>query len=90
MCLLKNKKEICKKTGFAIDTVTHNRNKKIKDIMHKLSRYIVDYCVEHKINADVNAAYNIIRKVFPNAFKGHGIEGVVLHPKRLSILDILS
>jgi len=30
------------------------------------------------INADVNAAYNIIRKVFPNAFKGHGTEGIVL------------
>ncbi len=42
------------------------------------------------INADVNAAYNIIRKVFPNAFKGHGIEGTVLSPKRLNILDILS
>jgi putative transposase len=181
MCLLKDKREICKKNGFAIDVVTHNRNKKIKDIMHKLSRYIVDYCVEHNvgtivigrnpfwkqrvnlgkrnnqnfvqipfdklikmveykaeeiginaiidteeytskcsfldweemchhekyigkrvtrglfrsgigilINADVNAAYNIIRKVFPNAFRGHGIEGIVLSPKRLSILDILS
>lgn len=181
MCLLENKKEICRKTGFAIDAVTHNRNKKIKDIMHKMSRYIIDYCVEFNIgtivigqnpfwkqrvnlgkrnnqnfvhipfdklikmiwykseevginvitdreeytskcsfldweelchhdkyigkrikrglfrsgkgisiNADVNAAYNIIRKVFPNAFNGHGIEGVVLHPKRLSVLDILS
>lgn len=31
------------------------------------------------INADVNGAYNIIRKVFPNAF-ANGIEGVYLHP----------
>jgi putative transposase len=31
------------------------------------------------INADVNAAYNIIRKVFPNAF-AEGIEDVSLHP----------
>jgi putative transposase len=42
------------------------------------------------INADVNAAYNIIRKVFPEAFKSLGIEGVVLHPERLSIKDLLS
>ena len=31
------------------------------------------------INADVNAAYNIIRKVFPNAF-AEGTEDVSLHP----------
>lgn len=181
MCLIKNKKEICKKTGSAIEKVTNNRNKKMQDIMHKISRYIINYCMEHNIgtiviglnpfwkqrvnlgkrnnqnfvqipfgklikmveykaeevginvitdseeytskcsfldgesmehhdkyigkrikrglfrsgkgiliNADINAAYNMIRKVFPNAFNklGHGIEDVVLHPKRLSILDI--
>lgn len=32
------------------------------------------------INADVNAAYNILRKVFPNAFV-EGIEGVGLHAR---------
>ena len=32
-----------------------------------------------KINADVNAAYQIIKKVFPDAFS-NGIEGVGLHP----------
>ena len=32
------------------------------------------------INADVNGAYNIITKAFPNAFEG--IEGVVVHPVR--------
>jgi putative transposase len=31
------------------------------------------------INADVNGAYNIIRKAIPNAF-GNGIGGVVGHP----------
>ena len=36
------------------------------------------------INADVNSAYNIIRKVFPEAF-AEGIEGVGLHPVRLNI-----
>ena len=32
-----------------------------------------------KINADVNGAYQIMRKVFPNAF-ANGIEGVDFHP----------
>ena len=32
-----------------------------------------------KINADVNGAYQIMKKVFPNAF-ANGIEGVGLHP----------
>jgi putative transposase len=31
------------------------------------------------INADVNGAYNILRKAIPNAF-GNGKEGVVVHP----------
>ena len=34
------------------------------------------------INADVNAAYNIIRKAIPEAFEADGIEGVGLHPVR--------
>jgi IS605 OrfB family transposase len=34
------------------------------------------------INADVNAAYNILRKAIPNAFEANGIEGVGLHPVR--------
>ncbi|ERM90824.1 transposase, partial [Caldanaerobacter subterraneus subsp. yonseiensis KB-1] len=36
------------------------------------------------INADVNSAYNIIKKVFPEAF-AEGIEGVGLHPVRLNV-----
>jgi putative transposase len=32
------------------------------------------------INADCNGAYNIARKVVPNAFIADGIEGVGLHP----------
>lgn len=36
------------------------------------------------INADVNAAYQIMKKVFPNEFS-NGIEGVVLHPVRVTI-----
>jgi IS605 OrfB family transposase len=37
------------------------------------------------INADVNAAYNIIRKAFPKAFTADGIEGVGLHPARMDL-----
>lgn len=36
------------------------------------------------INADVNAAYQIMKKVFPNVF-ADGIEDVVLHPVRVDI-----
>ena len=36
------------------------------------------------INADLNGAYQIIKKVFPNAF-ADGIEGVGLHPVRINI-----
>jgi len=36
------------------------------------------------INADLNASYQIIRKVFPEAF-AEGIEGVGLHPVRVNI-----
>lgn len=37
------------------------------------------------INADLNGAYQIIKKVFPDAF-AEGIEGVGLHPIRLNIV----
>ncbi len=37
------------------------------------------------INADVNGAYNIMRKVVPNAF-AEGIAGVGLHPERIELL----
>ncbi len=36
------------------------------------------------INADVNGAYNIMKKVVPKAF-AEGIEGVGLHPKRIEL-----
>lgn len=36
------------------------------------------------INADLNGAYQIIKKAFPNAF-ADGIEGVGLHPVRINI-----
>jgi putative transposase len=36
------------------------------------------------INADVNGAYNIIRKEAPNAF-ADGVEGVVVHPVKVTL-----
>ena len=39
---------------------------------------------DKSINADVNAAYQIMKKVFPNEFSD-GIEGVVLHPIKVTI-----
>lgn len=36
-----------------------------------------------KINADINAAYQILKKIFPAAY-ANGIEGVVLHPVRIN------
>ena len=38
-----------------------------------------------QINADVNAAYQIMKKAFPNVF-ADGIEGVVFHPVRVDII----
>lgn len=38
-----------------------------------------------KINADINGSYQILMKVFPNAF-AEGIEGVVLHPVKVNIV----
>ena len=37
-----------------------------------------------KINADVNGAYQIMKKVFPNV-TSDGIQGVALHPVRVSV-----
>lgn len=37
------------------------------------------------INADLNGAYQIIKKVFPNEFSD-GIQGVGLHPVRLNVI----
>ncbi|MBD2125961.1 IS200/IS605 family element transposase accessory protein TnpB [Microcoleus sp. FACHB-1] len=39
-----------------------------------------------KFNADVNGSYNIIRKVFPDAFC-NGIKGVVVHPVKLTLTN---
>jgi len=38
------------------------------------------------LNADVNGAYNILRKAVPDAF-GNGIEGVVVRPARIALTN---
>jgi putative transposase len=38
------------------------------------------------LNADINGAFNILRKVVPDAF-GNGIEGVVVHPVGIALTD---
>jgi len=38
------------------------------------------------LNADVNGAYKILRKVVPDAF-GNGIAGVVVHPVRIALAN---
>lgn len=39
-----------------------------------------------KINADVNGAMNILRKVVPTAFQRNGIEAMVLSPQIIKIV----
>jgi transposase len=39
-----------------------------------------------RLNADINGAYNILRKGVPNAF-GNGIAGVVVHPVRIALAN---
>ncbi len=41
------------KSGNSLTTLTSNRNNKIKDQMHRITRYVIDYCVEHNISTIV-------------------------------------
>ncbi|AIS51798.1 transposase, IS605 OrfB family [Thermoanaerobacter kivui] len=63
--------------GEEVNKTNYNPHRRIKRGLFKSNKGIL-------INADVNSAYNIIRKVFPKAF-AEGIEGVGLHPVRLNI-----
>ena len=42
------------------------------------------------LNADVNGAYNILKKAFPNAIDADRIEDVGLHPTRWSLDSVTS
>jgi len=53
MCIIRGKKEVCRKTGPSIQILTVKRNRKIKDVMHKYSRFIINYCIQHNIGTVV-------------------------------------
>ncbi len=53
MCRLSDHKVLCRMTGKAIKKLTEDRNNKIKDVMHKYSRYIIDYCLTNKVGTIV-------------------------------------
>ena len=40
---------LTEKSGTSIQLTTKNRNQKVKDIMHKISRFVVNYCILHRI-----------------------------------------
>lgn len=63
--------------GEEISKETYNKKRRIHRGLFVSNKDI-------KINADCNGAYNIIRKVVPEAF-ANGIEGVDLHPIRVSV-----
>ncbi len=50
---VKTEKKKQRLTGPAIQRLNENRNNKIKDVMHKYSRYIIDYCIEHDVGTVV-------------------------------------
>ena len=59
-------------------------NKDNYDKTRRIKRGLFKSNEDILINSDVNGAYNIIKKVFPNAFVD-GIEGVHLHPIRVNV-----
>lgn len=57
----------------------YNKSRRVKRGLFKSNQGIC-------INADINGSYQILKKVFPNAYKNvKGIEGVVLHPIKVNV-----
>ncbi len=75
-----NEKHTSKCSFLDNETIEHQNNYAGKRISRGLFRSAKGII----INADVNGAYNIIRKAFPKAF-ADGIEGVGLHPVRIDL-----
>lgn len=63
--------------GEAPTKENYDKSRRIKRGLFKSNKGIL-------INADVNAAYQIVKKVSPNAF-ANGVEGVGLHPVKLNV-----
>jgi putative transposase len=71
-------------TSFIDDELPKKEN---YDKSRRISRGLFKSNDGRIINADVNGSYQIVRKVFPNAFdelKVNGIEGVDCHPIRVT------
>lgn len=51
----------------------------------KINRGVFEASDGRLINADLNAAYNILKKAFPNAISADGIQGAQLHPLRINL-----
>lgn len=76
-----NEESYTSKCSFLdLETITKHESylgERIKRGLFKSSKGIL-------INADVNASYNIMRKVVPNLFNKDGIEGVSAHPVKIN------
>ena len=85
--VIRETEEYTSKCSFIdLESIQKHKNYKGKRIHRGLFRSAKGIL----INADVNAAYNILRKVFPKAFSKEDVEGIVgeaigLHPQRLSV-----
>ncbi len=72
-CLIKDRSLISRKNGPALQKLTNNRNRKVKDVMHKYSRWIVRYCIQYNIgtivigyNPDWKRDINLGKKINQN------------------------
>lgn len=52
-CRLSDRRLIYNKYGSKLQKTTVHRNRIMKDIMHKISRFIINWCVEHNIGTIV-------------------------------------
>ncbi len=77
---------ILQEESYTSGTSFLDREEPVRDNYDKSRRVTRGLFVSNKgirINADVNGSYQILKKVFPNAF-AEGIEGVALHPVRVN------
>jgi putative transposase len=59
--------------------------KQVKYAGRRITRGLFRSAGGRLINADLNGAYNIIRKAIPNAFDADEIAGVAVHPVRVNL-----
>lgn len=78
--LIKTEESYTSKASF----IDADKLKKSKFSGKRIQRGLYKSANDTLINADLNGASNIIKKVFPNAF-AEGIKGIGLHPKIINI-----